>query len=505
MVLRLRGAYLALFTLAFGEIARRIVIADGGRDHGRERLSLAVGQLPGRRRDHYYLLAGVLAPGARADLPRHRIAVRTLPAGDARGRGRRRRDGRGHRAAQGRGVQLRVAPARASRHQRTTTLRPAVDAGDPGPAGDGAGRRLRRCRRAWRARWRVRSRRRSSSGCSTPSGSSTSVPMHIEPGVWRYAVFGALLVLTLRLAPNGLIAPPVARIGRGGRAARDAESPGRSRRSCRAQEPHDGRLGPRRGRRRRAVRSISGPRAWSCGSAGWPRSTARRCDGPTADRGLIGPNGAGKTTLVNVVSGYYDRQAARSSSGASGSTGCDRTRWCDGGSAGRSRSRGDGAVDRPGEPPGAGAGDPRRGRPRGRGPGAPALDTVNLAHLADEYARSLSGGQQKLLELARLVMLDRDILVLDEPFAGVHPVLRRSIGDLRQLREDGRAVLLIEHDSATVFSLCERLVVLERRGGRRRRSGAGKTGPPRDRRLPRPQTDSGRRGTSPAWPEPSDA
>jgi len=91
-----------------------------------------------------------------------------------------------------------------------------------------------------------------------------------------------------------------------------------------------------------------------------------------------------------------------------------------------------------------------------------ALEVVGLQRLARDYARSLSGGQQKLLELARLVMLDSDILFLDEPFAGVHPVLRRSIGDLiRRIRAEGRAVVLIEHDLGAVFELCERLVVLD--------------------------------------------
>jgi ABC-type branched-subunit amino acid transport system ATPase component len=59
-------------------------------------------------------------------------------------------------------------------------------------------------------------------------------------------------------------------------------------------------------------------------------------------------------------------------------------------------------------------------------------------------------------------MLDSDILFLDEPFAGVHPVLRRSIGDLiRRIRSEGRAIVLIEHDLGAVFQLCERLVVLD--------------------------------------------
>ena len=91
-----------------------------------------------------------------------------------------------------------------------------------------------------------------------------------------------------------------------------------------------------------------------------------------------------------------------------------------------------------------------------------ALGFVNLTGLAHEEARNLSGGQQKLLEFARLLMLDTSILLLDEPFAGVHPVLRHSISDLIQrLRSEGRIVLLVEHDLSAVFELCERLIVLD--------------------------------------------
>ena len=60
-------------------------------------------------------------------------------------------------------------------------------------------------------------------------------------------------------------------------------------------------------------------------------------------------------------------------------------------------------------------------------------------------------------------MLDTDILLLDEPFAGVHPILKKSIGKFVQhLRDQGRAIVLIEHDLTTVFSLCDRLIVLDR-------------------------------------------
>ncbi|MCB0158052.1 MAG: ATP-binding cassette domain-containing protein [Caldilineaceae bacterium] len=54
------------------------------------------------------------------------------------------------------------------------------------------------------------------------------------------------------------------------------------------------------------------------------------------------------------------------------------------------------------------------------------LDFLTMDHLTNEYGRALSGGQQKLLELGRLLMLDPEVIILDEPFAGVHPRKWRS-------------------------------------------------------------------------------
>ena len=90
------------------------------------------------------------------------------------------------------------------------------------------------------------------------------------------------------------------------------------------------------------------------------------------------------------------------------------------------------------------------------------LDLLTISHLEQEYGRSLSGGQQKLLELGRLLMLDPKILILDEPFAGVHPRLMETIYEyIRTVREEGKAILLISHDMSAIFSLSERMLVLD--------------------------------------------
>lgn len=90
-----------------------------------------------------------------------------------------------------------------------------------------------------------------------------------------------------------------------------------------------------------------------------------------------------------------------------------------------------------------------------------ALEFLTIDHLAHEYARALSGGQKKLLEVARLIMLDPDVVFLDEPFAGVHPRLREKIHDfIRTLRGKGKAFIIISHEMGEIFNLAERLLVL---------------------------------------------
>jgi ABC-type branched-subunit amino acid transport system ATPase component len=90
------------------------------------------------------------------------------------------------------------------------------------------------------------------------------------------------------------------------------------------------------------------------------------------------------------------------------------------------------------------------------------VEAFELDHLADEYASNLSGGQRKLLELARVLMLEPDMLLLDEPFAGVNPTLTNDIADrITELNDDGMTVVVIEHELETLTELVDRLVVLQ--------------------------------------------
>jgi len=191
---------------------------------------------------------------------------------------------------------------------------------------------------------------------------------------------------------------------------------------------------------------------------------------------LIGPNGAGKSTLLSIASGLYAPDAGEI--------------WFDG-------SRIDGL------PPhlivAAGlvktfqiprelrnmtvlenlmvAGPPRTGerlrdlllRPREIRKAEDAairraeavLRTVGLIHLRDEYARNLSGGQKKILELARALMTDPRMILLDEPVAGVNPTMQKGLlSVIEKLRESGTTFVLVEHDMDVVMTRADWIIVM---------------------------------------------
>ena len=89
------------------------------------------------------------------------------------------------------------------------------------------------------------------------------------------------------------------------------------------------------------------------------------------------------------------------------------------------------------------------------------LEFFEIDHLAHEYAGNLSGGQRKLLELARALLTDPTMLLLDEPFAGVNPSLeKRLLEHVHELREEGYTFLIVEHDMDLIMENCEHIIVM---------------------------------------------
>ncbi len=90
------------------------------------------------------------------------------------------------------------------------------------------------------------------------------------------------------------------------------------------------------------------------------------------------------------------------------------------------------------------------------------LRFVTLDRLHNEYAGNLSYGQQKLLEFIRVLMTDPDLILLDEPAAGVNrTLLNELLAAITRLRDQGKTILIVEHDMKVVMALCERVFVLD--------------------------------------------
>jgi ABC-type branched-subunit amino acid transport system ATPase component len=90
------------------------------------------------------------------------------------------------------------------------------------------------------------------------------------------------------------------------------------------------------------------------------------------------------------------------------------------------------------------------------------LALVNLTHLRGEYGGRLSYGQQKLLEFARALVTDPDVILLDEPAAGVNrTLLQQLIDQIHRLQEAGKTILIVEHDMNVIMNHCERIFVMD--------------------------------------------
>ena len=198
---------------------------------------------------------------------------------------------------------------------------------------------------------------------------------------------------------------------------------------------------------------------------------------PDAITGLIGPNGAGKTTLFNLLSGalaptsgriiFDGRRIDGMGMHQTFGLGLVRTFQIPHEMARMTVLENLMLVPAPqlGEQLWASWLTPWRVARQERRIEAQALDAlelVSLSHLANEYAGNLSGGQKKLLELARTLMAEPKMVLLDEPGAGVNRTLLRSIASniLRASVERGVAFIIIEHDMQLVMALCDPIVVM---------------------------------------------
>ncbi|MGN6743374.1 MAG: ABC transporter ATP-binding protein [Amnibacterium sp.] len=202
---------------------------------------------------------------------------------------------------------------------------------------------------------------------------------------------------------------------------------------------------------------------------------------------LIGPNGAGKTTFFNLITGFDRPSSARprfaSDSGDYASWRFqDRTLTAT--SAFRVAQAGMvrtfqltkalsrmtvldnmllGAQDQPGERMLAALLRPvwMKREAEIRDKAIELLARFKLDGKKDDYAGSLSGGQRKLLEMARALMSDPAMIMLDEPMAGVNPALTQSLlGHIESLRDQGTTVLFVEHDMHMVRHISDWVVVM---------------------------------------------
>lgn len=179
---------------------------------------------------------------------------------------------------------------------------------------------------------------------------------------------------------------------------------------------------------------------------------------PGSITGLIGPNGAGKTTLFNLITGVLQPDQGHIYLKGEEITG-----------------------NKPYEIARKGVGRTYQiirifpkmtllenlivvGKGRERKMIERAMDLLRLVKLdekKDDYASDLSFGQQKLLSLAQVLMLDAQLILLDEPAAGINPTLQNELMALiHQLNEGGKTFIIVEHDMKVILGHCKNVIAL---------------------------------------------
>ncbi len=190
---------------------------------------------------------------------------------------------------------------------------------------------------------------------------------------------------------------------------------------------------------------------------------------------LIGPNGAGKTTFFNLLTGFDQVDEGEVTLDGEVITGTPPHRLAAKGMVrtfqltkalaklSTIENMKLGALDQRGERfwsaliPGSWSAQEREIEARADA----VLKRFNLTHMRDEYAGTMSGGQRKLLEMARALMTDPRVVMLDEPMAGVNPALAQSLLELiKLLPGEGRTVIFVEHNMDVVQEIADWVVVM---------------------------------------------
>jgi len=177
--------------------------------------------------------------------------------------------------------------------------------------------------------------------------------------------------------------------------------------------------------------------------------------------GLIGPNGAGKTTLINVINGVYKPDGGEIRFGAFR---LNDMEIYDIAQLGISRTfqvarifRRMSVLENVVAPTIFLKENSEKVKTRVMA----LLDFVGLAGKKDQYALELSGGQQKLLEFARALVTEPKLVLMDEPFAGVHPEIKAQLIDnVKELNQKGKTFIIVSHDMRSISDLCTHVVVL---------------------------------------------
>jgi neutral amino acid transport system ATP-binding protein len=189
---------------------------------------------------------------------------------------------------------------------------------------------------------------------------------------------------------------------------------------------------------------------------------------------LIGPNGAGKTTFFNLLTNFDEPDSGRVTFDGDNTTGVRSHELA---SRGMVRTfqltkvlskmtvidnMTLAAQEQAGESMWRALTNSWRSQERGVVERAlEVLDEFNMIHMKDEFAGALSGGQRKLLEMARAMMAQPRLIMLDEPMAGVNPALTQSLlGHVKRLRSEGISVMFVEHDMDVVQDISDWVVVM---------------------------------------------